>query len=137
MDGAEYCRAHIQNWLQGATILERSAQRIFAVADKILKVGIEREGEVASGPYQNAASHFQNDSVSLRKRQRGPVECTLKASREKVAIICATMPVGEHLVFIPLTQLFPGNPYESIHMPTAEGGALMNKRIALLCVSQH
>lgn len=45
MDGAEYCRGYIQNWLQGAEIPERSAQRIFAVADKILKAGIEREGQ--------------------------------------------------------------------------------------------
>jgi len=43
MDGAEYCRGYIQNWLSGATIPERSAQRIFATADKILKAGIERQ----------------------------------------------------------------------------------------------
>jgi hypothetical protein len=42
MDGAEYCRGYIQNWLQGATIPERSAQQIFAAADKILKAGIVR-----------------------------------------------------------------------------------------------
>jgi antirestriction protein ArdC len=41
MDGAEYCRGYIQSWLQGGTIPERSAQRIFAAADKILKAGIE------------------------------------------------------------------------------------------------
>jgi antirestriction protein ArdC len=44
MDGAEYCRGYIQNWLSGATIPERSAQRIFAAADKILKSGIARQG---------------------------------------------------------------------------------------------
>jgi antirestriction protein ArdC len=43
MDGAEYCRGYIQNWLAGAEIPERSAQRIFAAADKVLKAGIERE----------------------------------------------------------------------------------------------
>src|SRR5438128_2689355 len=43
MDGADYCRGYIQNWLSGATIPERSAQRIFAAADKILKAGIERQ----------------------------------------------------------------------------------------------
>jgi len=43
MDGAEYCRGYIQNWLQGSTIPERSAQRIFSAADKILKAGIERQ----------------------------------------------------------------------------------------------
>jgi hypothetical protein len=45
MDGAEYCRGYIQNWLSGATIPERSAQRIFAAADKILKAGIERPAQ--------------------------------------------------------------------------------------------
>jgi len=44
MEGAEYCRGYIQNWLQGGVIPERSAQRIFSTADKILKAGIEREG---------------------------------------------------------------------------------------------
>ena len=42
MDCTEYCRGYIQNWLAGATIPERSAQRIFAAADKILRAGIER-----------------------------------------------------------------------------------------------
>jgi hypothetical protein len=45
VDGAEYCRGYIQNWLQGSTIPERSAQRIFAAADKILKAGIERHAQ--------------------------------------------------------------------------------------------
>jgi antirestriction protein ArdC len=43
MDGAEYCRGYIQNWLAGADIPERSAQHIFSAADKILKAGIERQ----------------------------------------------------------------------------------------------
>jgi hypothetical protein len=45
MDGAEFCRGYIQNWLSGATIPERSAQRIFSTADKILKAGIERKSQ--------------------------------------------------------------------------------------------
>jgi len=48
MDGAEYCRGYIQNWLQGGTIPERSAQRIFVAADKILKAGIERKAVESS-----------------------------------------------------------------------------------------
>src|SRR5438874_10019950 len=43
MQGSEYTRGYIQSWLSGATIPERSAQRIFAAADKILKAGIERQ----------------------------------------------------------------------------------------------
>src|SRR2546429_7274628 len=42
MEGAAFCRGYIQNWLSGATIPERSAQRIFVAADKILKAGIEK-----------------------------------------------------------------------------------------------
>ena len=45
MDGAEFCRGYIQNWLQGGTIPERSAQKIFATADKILKAGIDRQAQ--------------------------------------------------------------------------------------------
>src|SRR5256712_5285951 len=37
MDGAEYCRGYIQNWLSGATIPARSAKRIFSAAHKILQ----------------------------------------------------------------------------------------------------
>jgi hypothetical protein len=44
LDGAEFCRGYIQNWLEGGTIPERSAQRIFAAADRILKAGIEQGG---------------------------------------------------------------------------------------------
>jgi antirestriction protein ArdC len=43
MDGADFCRGYIQNWLAGAEIPERSAQRIFSAADRILKAGIERQ----------------------------------------------------------------------------------------------
>jgi hypothetical protein len=43
MDGAEFCRGYIQSWLAGSTIPERSAQRIFVAADRILKAGIERQ----------------------------------------------------------------------------------------------
>lgn len=37
---ADYCRDYIQDWLQGDTIPEKSAQRIFGVADRILKAGM-------------------------------------------------------------------------------------------------
>jgi antirestriction protein ArdC len=45
LPGSEYCRGYIQQWLAGAEIPERSAQRIFASADKILKAGIERPAQ--------------------------------------------------------------------------------------------
>jgi antirestriction protein ArdC len=46
MDGAAQCRGYIQSWwLSDAAIPERSAQRIFAAADKILEAGIERPSQ--------------------------------------------------------------------------------------------
>jgi hypothetical protein len=37
LTGANYCRGYIQNWLNGEEIRERSAQRIFGAANRILK----------------------------------------------------------------------------------------------------
>ncbi len=39
LEGADFCRGYIQNWLAGEPIPERSAQRIFAAADQIIKAG--------------------------------------------------------------------------------------------------
>lgn len=39
LPGVEYCRGYIQNWYNDGAIPEKSAQRIFAAADKILKAG--------------------------------------------------------------------------------------------------
>src|SRR5205823_2184554 len=39
LDGAEYARGYVQNWLQGESIPEASARRIFGAADRILKAG--------------------------------------------------------------------------------------------------
>ena len=51
MEGAEFCRGYIQDWLeQGAgidptEIPEKSAQKIFRAADQILKAGRETEAK--------------------------------------------------------------------------------------------
>lgn len=39
LPGGAYCRGYIQSWLQGETIPERSAKRIFGATDRILKAG--------------------------------------------------------------------------------------------------
>jgi len=45
LEGAAYCRAYIQNWLypdvgyNGSGIPEKSAQKIFHAADRILRLG--------------------------------------------------------------------------------------------------
>jgi hypothetical protein len=39
LEGARYCRGYIQSWLAGDEIPEKSAQRIFGAAEKILRAG--------------------------------------------------------------------------------------------------
>jgi hypothetical protein len=39
LPGVEYSRGYIQHWLLGETIPEKSAQRIFQAADRVLKAG--------------------------------------------------------------------------------------------------
>jgi hypothetical protein len=41
LDNLSDCRGYIQGWLQGDSIPEKSAQKIFKVADQILKAGSE------------------------------------------------------------------------------------------------
>ncbi|HEX5735695.1 MAG TPA: ArdC-like ssDNA-binding domain-containing protein [Blastocatellia bacterium] len=43
LPGVEYSRGYIQNWLKGDTIHEKSAQKIFGAADRILRAGQEVE----------------------------------------------------------------------------------------------
>jgi len=42
LEGEEFARGYIQNWLGGASIPEKSAQKIFATAAAILKAGQEK-----------------------------------------------------------------------------------------------
>ena len=44
LEGAEYSRGYIQEWANGQTISEKSAQKIFSAADKILKAGTKQQG---------------------------------------------------------------------------------------------
>jgi len=39
LDGAKYCRGYIQGWLNGDSIPESSAKKIFGAAERILKAG--------------------------------------------------------------------------------------------------
>jgi hypothetical protein len=39
LPGVEYCRGYIQNWMAGDVIPEKSAQKIFHAADRILRAG--------------------------------------------------------------------------------------------------
>ena len=51
------------------------------------------------------------------------MECQLAATGESAAVICAAnrLPRGE-IEFVPIAQMFPGNPYEAVNPPRPEGG---------------
>jgi antirestriction protein ArdC len=42
LSGVEYSRGYIQSWAEGQPISDKSAQRIFSAADKILKAGTDK-----------------------------------------------------------------------------------------------
>jgi antirestriction protein ArdC len=47
LPGVEYSRGYIQSWAQGQRISDKSAQRIFSAADKILRAGMVEKPETA------------------------------------------------------------------------------------------
>lgn len=40
LEGSEYCRGYIQNWLKDSKLTDKNAKRIILAADKILKAGV-------------------------------------------------------------------------------------------------
>ena len=57
LPGAEYSRDYIQNWINSDVIPEKSAQKIFHVADQILKAG--RMTDAADSPASVTTTSFQ------------------------------------------------------------------------------
>lgn len=55
---------------------------------------------------------FLNEQVCL-------MDCTLKATGEHVAVICAASLVGDQMQFVPFAMFFNGNPYELLNPPSA------------------
>jgi hypothetical protein len=54
LEGADYCRGYLQNWLrrgtglEAETIPEKSAQKIFRAADQIIRAGRSEAAESAA-----------------------------------------------------------------------------------------
>ena len=41
LEGSDYCRGYIQNWLKDSQLTDKNAKRVISAADKILKAGIQ------------------------------------------------------------------------------------------------
>jgi hypothetical protein len=66
--------------------------------------------------------HKQNFETLRKAFHDGQVclmDCTLKATGEHVAVICAVAPVGDEMEFVPFAMFFNGNPYELLNPPSA------------------
>jgi hypothetical protein len=65
--------------------------------------------KVHQATFRTLRRAFANDQVAL-------VECTIKATGEQVPVVCAISP-GFYAI-VPLAQLFAGNPYDLLEVPT-------------------
>lgn len=65
------------------------------------------------GNFETLRKAFANGDVAL-------MECTLNATGEKVAVICAVHTESGEYVFTPMAQFFNGNPYDLLSPPTKE-----------------
>lgn len=62
--------------------------------------------------FETLRKAFLNGQVSL-------MDCTIKATGEHVAVICAMSPQDNQMEFIPFAMLFNDNPYEILVPPSA------------------
>lgn len=73
-----------------------------------------------------APGHKSNFETLTKAFSFGDValmECQLASTGEEMAVICAANrhPNGD-IEFVPVAQLFSGNPYETVNPPKPEGG---------------
>lgn len=68
-------------------------------------------------------NHSENFKTLRRAFVNGHValmECTEKATGEKVAVICAVVFDGKEYTFTPFARFFNDNPYDVLIPPTSE-----------------
>lgn len=76
-----------------------------------------------------AKAHAANLKTILQAANAGHlalVECQLKATGEKIAVLCAIGRDGEEMAITPFAALFNGNPFEMLNPPNPSGGFEQN-----------
>ncbi len=76
-------------------------------------------------PRKPATAHAANLETIIRAATEGAlglVECELRATGEKVAVLTAFGKDGEEVTLSPFAVLFNGNPYEMLNPPNPDGG---------------
>ena len=88
LEGEEIARGYIQNWLGGASIPEKSTQKIFATAAAIPKAGQERPAAAGRG---EGLARKKNSRRLPAHRSPSPPSCVSRASSNPMRS-CSTMP---------------------------------------------
>ena len=69
--------------------------------------------------------HKKNLETIIRAAKDGSLalmECELKSTGEKLAVICTAQFDGKEYQMIPFAAMFNGNPFEMLNPPMPDGG---------------
>jgi hypothetical protein len=75
-------------------------------------------GERIDTPVKEHKKNFETLSRAFALGHVALMECTVKATQEKVAVVCAVAFDGKEYLFTPFAALFNGNPFELLEPPT-------------------
>jgi len=71
---------------------------------------------------QQQASNFESIKRAFENGDVALLECQLRSTGEKVAVITAVNREGEEFGLVPFAVMLNGNPYEMLNPPSADGG---------------
>jgi hypothetical protein len=66
---------------------------------------------------QQHKKNFETLQEAFRRKQICLMECTLKSTGEKLAVICTIVFDGNEYIITPFASLFNGNPYDLLTPP--------------------
>lgn len=76
-------------------------------------------------PAQAHAANLRTIYKAARNRDLALMECQLKTTGEKVAVLCAVQFDGTEYQMTPCAVMLNGNPYEMLNPPDPNGGFIL------------
>ena len=71
---------------------------------------------------QQQRSNFETIKAAFEQGDVALLECQLKSTGERVAVITAVNYDGNEYNLVPFAMMFNGNPYEMLYPPAVDGG---------------